>query len=227
MTQLDYSILNNPDYKDKIVKLGAVRKKYQELDLFRKEIDQAKAGVHHQPYTYYKKIVLMYRTAFLGFSLLFLILGTICFNIHIIHLWGLFESTSVVKGFFVALCSLLSLGGISLALGMKTEKEAVHAITKTSKASIAKIYSRRRAKFGIKWYLAFLGPHKEEVEAIRHTYEEVLEKIIVKREEALHLLHNIGTAETLDLTEKEDLMNQALIELKEQLTGNVNNFRNV
>lgn len=225
MTQLDYSILNKPDFKDKIVKLGAVRKKYQELDLFRREIDQAKAGVHHQPFTYYKKIVLMYRTAFLGFSLLFLILGTICFNIHIIHLWGLFSSTSVVKGFFVALCSLLSLGGISLALGMKTEKEAVHAITKAAKASIAKMHSRRKAKLGMKWYLAFLGPHKEEVDAIKHSYDEAIEKILVKKEEALHLLHNIATAETLESSEKEDLMNQALLELKEQLRGIIENFR--
>lgn len=206
-------------------RLTPIRKKFQDLDLFRKEVEHAKAGIHHQPYTHHKRNVMKYRVAFLAFAFLFLVLGTVCFNIHIVHLWGLFTSTWKIKGFLVSLCFMCSLSGITMALAMKTEKEAVHFIAGKSKASIAKNYARKRMKMGLKRYFAFISPFYKEAKEMKLAYEEAKDKINEKKEEALHLVHNIATAETLNIEEKEMLLNQALQEFTDKLRYIEYNFK--
>ena len=60
---------------------------------------------------------------------------------------------------------------------------------------------------------------------LRQLYHEVIDKINHKKDETLHLVHRIATAETLDNQEKEDLLNQAIEEFNDKLQMLVHNFR--
>jgi len=56
-------------------------------------------------------------------------------------------------------------------------------------------------------------------------YHEGLDKINDKKDEALHLVQRIATAQTLDRVEKETLLNQAIEELHEKLKLLTHTFR--
>jgi hypothetical protein len=56
-------------------------------------------------------------------------------------------------------------------------------------------------------------------------YHEVCDKINDKKDEALHLVHRISTAETLTLEEKEDLLNQAVEEFNDKLRALIETFK--
>lgn len=207
-------------------KLSFSRPRYNELDIFRQQIEQSKAGMHHQPYTNSKKGVMQYRLIFCGLGLLFILLSVLSLYVSSAISFGLFLHTSAfLKSGLFSTSILLSFCSFILALTIRTEREAVLHCVRKAKAILNTIYSRKRIRLGIKRFFALFGPQRQRAQALKHIYHEIYDRISDKKEEALHLVHRIATSHTLDESEKEDLLNQALEELNEKLMVLTHNFR--
>lgn len=208
-----------------MVKPFFVQQRYSDLDSFRQQIEQSKAGFHHQPFTSNKRNTKFYKTIFFGFAAFFFTLGITAMNIPLALSYGFFGHSAFVKGVLVSICSTFSLSALTLGLRLKPEKEAVAYCVRKIKARIAAIYARKKINAGIKSLFAFMGPNRLKAAALRQMYQETIGKINDKSEETLHLAHRIATAETLNLLEKEDLLNQAIEEFNEKLQGLVQSFK--
>lgn len=190
--------------------------RYDDLDLFRQQIEQSKAGLHHQPYTNNKKSVFIYKCIFFGFALFFFILGMSILAIPI-HGGFFFESSTIAKGVITGICTILSLISLTTASIMQTEREVVYQCARKAKAHLATIYGRKSLRLGLKRFAALFGKQRLKAKALRQMYHEHLDKINDKKDEALHLVQRIATAETLDKAEKETLLNQAIEEFNDKM----------
>ena len=112
-----------------------------------------------------------------------------------------------------------------MGLRLRAEKEAVSLSVRKTKAHAATIYARKKVRLGIKSFFSLFGPERQKSVALKHMYHEVCDKINNKKDETLHLVNRIATAETLDQHEKEDLLNQAIEEFNHKLHVLTNNFR--
>ena len=194
------------------------KQRYADLEIFRQVIEESKAGLHHQPYTNYKKKTLFYQCIFFGFALLFFVLGVIALAIPSALGCGfLFSSCSFLKGILVSVCTIFSLASSTLALRLKTEKEAVIRCVRKARGQLKISYARKKLRLGVKSFFSLFGPGKQKATALRQLYHETCDKMNDKKDESLHLVHRIATAETLCAKEKEDLLNQAIEELDDQL----------
>lgn len=201
-------------------------KRYADLDSFRQQIEESQAGLHHQPYTSYKKNTLFYKSIFLGFAALFLMLSLTAMAIPSAMGCGFFfRSCAFLKGIIVVFCTALSLSSLTLGLRLRAEKEALAYSIRKTKALMAAIYARKKVRMGVKSMFAIMGPARLKTSALKEMYRETSDKINDKKDESLHLIHRIATAETLDEQEKEILLNQALEELNDQLQALTHTFR--
>lgn len=208
-----------------IVKPFFIQQRYADLDLFREQIEQSKAGLHHQPFTTNKRSTTFYRAIFFGFFAVFSALGITTMTIPLALNCGFFGSCVFLKGIAVIICSFLSILALTLGLRIKPEKEAIAFYVRKTKARISAIYASKKINMGIKNIFVFIGQNKHKASALKQMYHEMIEKINDKHEEALHLAHRIITAETVNDQEKEDLLNQAIEEFNEKLRLLVQSFK--
>jgi hypothetical protein len=209
------------------VQLPQTRQRYHELDIFKHQIEQSKAGLHHQPYTLNKRSVLVYKCIFFGLAVLFATLCLITMSMPILKSWGFFSFSSVtlVRSVLISLCSLLSISSFAMGFTLRSEREAVLRCVQKAKATVSRIYARKRVRMGVKRFVAFFGPYRRLALSMRQSYHEVVDKINDKKEESLHLVHRIATAETLSPAQKEELLNQAIEELQDKLLFATHTFR--
>lgn len=208
-----------------VVKPFFIQQRFADLNSFRQEIEQSKAGLHHQPFTSNKRNTKFYKTVFFGFAAIFFVLGMTTATIPLAFSYYFFGAHVFLKGIIVSICSILSLTALTMGLRLKPEKEAISHCVRRTKNRITAIYARKKIQAGIKSIFAFIGPNRLKAAALRQMYQETLDRINDKSEETLHLAHRIGTAETLNLLEKEDLLNQAIEEFNEKLHGLVQSFK--
>ena len=207
-------------------KLPVKNDRFSDLELFRQEIEQSKAGLHHQPYTNNKKNVFFYKCMFFGFAFLFFVLGLISMHLPTTISFGLlFSACTFLKGGIMSVCFLLSLGAFIFALTLRPEKEAILQSVRRAKIHLKSILTRREIRMGLKRFIVLFGSERLQAATLRHMYQECLDKINDKKDEFLHLSRRIVTAETLDRSEKETLLNQAIEELEEKLLMLVHSFR--
>jgi hypothetical protein len=203
-----------------------LHEKYEDLDSFRQEIEESKAGLHHQPYTTNRRTVAYYKLIFFGFAVLFFGLGIGSLAIPTLSGHSLFISTgAVLKGVLVSLCTFLSLSSLAIALTLRAEREAVLQCVRKTRAQLATLFARKQMKLGIKRFFALFGPDRKKATAMRQMYHEAWDKVIDIKEETLHLVSRISTAETLDKIQKEKLLNQAVEEMNERLRTLVRSFK--
>ena len=200
--------------------------KYIDLDSFRKNIEQSKAGLHHQPYTNNKTPVLIYKGLFFSFALLFLILGILSMYLPMtMSVSFFFNSFTLLKSVIIVSCTLLSLFSFIYALTLQIEKETIRDCVRKAKINHKVIYARKQFRLGLHPIFSFMGTKKSQATALRHAYHEGLEKINDKKDETYHLAQRIVTAKLLSPIEKEALLNQAIEELNEKLRLLTHSFR--
>ena len=200
--------------------------RYADLEIFRQLVEESKAGLHHQPYSSHKKKTHLYKSVFFGFAILFFILEIIALAIPSALGCGfLFSSCSFLKGIIVSICTVFSVSSLTLALRLKAEKEAVASLIRKARIRLAAIYARKKVRSNLNFFSFFLNPARQKAAALKLAYYEVYDKMNDKKEESLHLVHRISTAETLNAHEKEDLLNQAIEELNDQLQHLTTAFR--
>lgn len=227
--QLQYVPLNQQPHaaipKEQFTaKLAFSKQRFADLDFFRQQIEKSKAGLHHQPYTTYRRTVLLYKTVFFSFAFLFGILGFTSLAIPSAIACGFFSMCTAVKGVLASLCMVFSLTAFTMAFSMSSEKEAVAQYIRKTRATLLTIYRRKQIRLGIKPFFGFFT-HSHQAATLRQMYYEAIDQVNDKKEASLHLMHRIGTAKTLDRKEKEDLLNQAIEELNEKLRALVHTFR--
>lgn len=213
------------DRKYFAAKFVASSKRYLELDDFRKEIEESRAGVHHQPYTTNKKTVLLYQSIFFGFTIFFAILTIGIPFIPSALGCGFFSFCTAVKSTLAIISAFFALTSFSIAFKMSTEREAILQGVRKAKTILATIYARKKIKMGIKRFFVIFTNHKDQAAALKHMYDEAYDKINEKKEHAFHLANRIKTAETLSWEEKEFLLNQCIEEMNEALIVNSHHFR--
>lgn len=207
-------------------KVGSDPQRYDELDIFRQQIEESKAGLHHKPYTQNKKSVFIYRCIFLGIAIVFFSLAIAAFSLpSTFHTGLLFGTLTTVKNVVISICFMLSAAALSLGITLQAEKEAVYQCVRRAKAHLERIYGRKSLKLGLKRFINLFGKQRLQTQALRQMYQESLDKINDKKEETLHLVQRIATAETLEAAEKESLLNQAVEELNEKLLILTHTFR--
>lgn len=209
------------------VKSTFLEDRFAELNIFREQIEQSRAGLHHKPYTYNKKNALLYKIIFFSFAFLFGMLGITVLAVPSSLGCGFFTSCTAIKGVLASLCTIFSLSAFTMAFSISHEREVIHDCIRRAKVKLATIYTRKCRRMGIKNIFAFFTHHRRQALALRHAYHEASDKINDEKEAALHLANRIATAQTLDIQEKEALLNQAVEELNEKLMSLCHTFRHI
>lgn len=201
------------------------RRDYTELGIFKQQIEQNQEGLHHQPYTANRSNIMLYKSIFFAFAALFAVLGVLVIattsSLH--HVF--FNFSMVFKSLIVLGCGALSLTSFFMALGMRTEREAVRHYVRMARGNLAKIYAQKRLKSGTTGFFACFGENQRKVIALKQMYHDARDKINERKEEAMHLVNRIATTQALDAKTKEMLYNQAIAEFNEKLTLLTHTFK--
>ncbi|MEI8366217.1 MAG: hypothetical protein WCF65_07340 [Parachlamydiaceae bacterium] len=206
--------------------LSSKLQRFDDLEIFRQEIEESRAGLHHQPYSSKKNNVLVYKLVFFGFSLLFFALGIAATWLPSAISCGLlFGTCTFLKGAVLSICILLSLTSFIFCLTLQARREAVLEAVRRAKLHLKSILVRKQIRMGLKRFVIFFGEQRTQAAALVQMYHDGIEKINDKKDEAIHLVHRIATAQTLDKKEKETLLNQAIEELDEKLRVLIHSFR--
>jgi hypothetical protein len=210
------------------IKPAFVQQRFADLDFFRQRIEESKAGLHHQPYTYAKKNTSLYKAIFLAIAAIFFLFNITVMSIPTALGCGfVFSSCKIVKGIVVIFCTFLSIAAFTLGIRLKAEKEAIAYQVKKVKIHLKTIYERKKLLLGVNSIFSFLGSKRKKAKALKHAYDEACDNINDKKDEALHLTYRIATAETLEMPEKEALLNQAIEEFSEKLHKQIQIFRHL
>ena len=117
---------------------------FNELEIFRKLVDQGHAAVSHQPYTSKKKSVWIYRTIFLTFAFLFGLLGVTTMSVPSALAFGFFSVSTTLKGLVITLCTVLALLSFLMGITMRTDREAVIHCLENGRRTLQTIYIRKK-----------------------------------------------------------------------------------
>lgn len=189
---------------------------FQELHLFKKNVEEGGSGLHHFPYTVNKNKVLIYKTIFFLLSSLFAIASFYIYksylNLNCLVLFGMCEGAKALVSTF---CIVLSAGSLIIALKTHPSKEIVNLeiakIVKQAKTS----YSRKKRNN----YLNYCGSNEslKKLRKLKQIYEDFLESINDLKEETLQTMQRITLSKFLNNNDKEKLLNQAVLELQFKL----------
>lgn len=198
---------------------------YPELHLFKSQIELDGNGPLHKPYSSAKASVLLYRAIFLSIGVLYFFLGIFLYSKSLTWTCSLlFGSSFLVKALLCSVCAASSLYCIVLGFLLKPEREAVKKVYRQSKARLLSTFERKALSHGIKGYYLY-GKEYRRALALRQTYNEAAEKMHEHKDEANLLVQRIAGSNTFDEAQKEELFNQAILELKDKLDNIICNFK--
>lgn len=206
-------------------KIAYARQRFQDLDLFMKQIEGAKAGVVNQPYTYNKRNIFWYRVIFIAFALLFFTLALTSMSLTTTIGCGIFfSSCNLLKSSVFCVCVLLTFCSFLMAFSLSAERDAAIQCSKKAKAILSTIYKRKKSRLGLGRWALFTSQRQQAI-TLKHLYDDAYDRIHDKREATLHLLHRISTTPSLQKEERETLLNQAIEELNDKLIALNHEFR--
>lgn len=201
------------------------RQEYTKLRLFKNRIELEKTGPNYKPYSTMKSSVMLYRTIFLGFGALYFLLGIILFFNSLNWSYTfLFGNSIDLKLAFCGLCAIASSSGILIGFTLRTEIEAAKRLYGKAKRRLKKFYDRKLVKFGVIRFLSF-GQEYRKTLALKQMYLDSLEKLQEYKEETLQILDQIARSNSLDGRMKEELFNQAILELDDKMNLVIHTFK--
>lgn len=187
-----------------------------DLNDFKKQLD-------HLPYYIHKKNVFKYRIIFVSLGLLFIGLALFVFLEKTSWFCNmLFTNCYLVQASLSGLCLLLSATAMCIAYHIRPEKEAVQHLAQRAKQRITKIYSQKCPHFGFGWLLILRGD--KQAATLLKAYHDAADKLHELKTSTLALVRHVANSQHLDFHNKEQLFNQALLELKEKLNWIVRSF---
>lgn len=198
---------------------------YPSLTRFRQQLRSMEICALHRPYSQQKKSAAVYRTVFIGIALIFLTLMIIILCQKVAWFFSTFLNNHYfAKGILCSICALFSIASLFIGINIRTEKEAVQFLWRRAYRRICRIHTRKRSGLGWKRFLAFFPDHKEKDTEIEHDYHDAVEKMHEVKEHTLVLLDQIRKSKQLDREEKENLLNEGLLEMRDQLNRIVASF---
>lgn len=198
---------------------------YPELYDLREQIEIDRNGPHHRPYSANKSKVMSYQGIFLAFSLIFLTLaGLMCFKTTNWTCSLLFGNFMMIKTFIITLSLFFFLSSMWVALSMRTEREAANHLARRAKRRLYKMYARCKAEQGITALQSFNDP---KAAFLKQLYHEAKDKLEDRLTETRLVFGRIKNSQDLDPEIKEDLYNQAILELHDQLYGLILEFKEI
>lgn len=192
---------------------------YKDLDSFRQQWNELKKDPDFNAKRLNQKIW-WDRCLFFGFSLFFLLLGTIIFfktpnwtcNVF-------FNDCYTVKTMICVFCLVLS--SIAFWTGYKIcpKKHAVNDLVGKAKKNLSRLYSYRQSE------LTFSADKKQLAIYYKQAYHYAKDKIQEGKEEAFRLIDNISRWPALDNSSREHLLNQTILELNDKLNKIIVTFK--
>lgn len=184
--------------------------KYIELNNFRQKIEEEKRGLHHRPYLAGKKKAQAYRMIFSCIGLAFLFI--FAFVYHQSANWSyllIFDNWFVPKHMLCGACLILSAISFGICYSLRAEKEAVQQLVSRAHRKLKRSFAHKKAEIGKS------SSHKMLV--FRQAFHEAWEKINDSREVTIHLFEQIANESRRNMKAKEELFNQAILELNDKL----------
>ena len=113
---------------------------FEELNRFRRKVNEGRSGLHHYPYTVHKNKVTLYQMIFFTLTIVFLGAG---FYVSISHFnwvyYALFGGAFTAKSFFCAICGMLGISTATIGVSMQAEQEIAMYCVKKAHRKIKKI----------------------------------------------------------------------------------------
>lgn len=199
--------------------------RFQDLHLFRDKLHENKKSRHFQLYSARKRSVRIYRLIFLAISFIFVSLAVGSYY-HTWH-WSaqlIVANSTTLKAILGSICMLFGLVSFTIACSMRTEKEAAHHLYVKAKHRLSKIYARKQLTHGVRNLFA-IGNFCRRAAALKHMYNESLDKLQEYQDNTLHLLEKIYESPSVDWKAREVLYNQAIQELQDHLDETLIDFQ--
>lgn len=200
------------------------KQQYPLLKSFKQEIELEKNSPENRPYTFLKPSILFYRIIFLTIGVIYFILALILLSKSLNWTCSLiFGSSLAVKTTLLMICGGVSLISLYFGLFISTERESVKLTIRHAKKKLKKLYSHQFGLFSSKRFL----DTDEQNEKGGHIYQhlhKVMEKLDRLQVECIHLVDRISKSESMGEEQKEELFNQAIIELRFKLERMIDTF---
>lgn len=190
---------------------------FEDLNHFRRKIEEGRSGLHQYPYTVNKGKVIIYQMIFLLLSVIFFAAAVHLYFSHFNWVYYMiFSGMLSLKSFLLCVCCGLGIATGGIAFSLKPENEIAEFSLRRALRKIKKIYRRR---VHLTHCAHFSSP--KGMCAIRKgnvtIYEDLCDKMAMLREEVKMTLKRIRISKTLSDVQKEKLYNQSILELQFQL----------
>lgn len=203
----------------------ATPRQYKELHKFRSRVEEQKCGPQHQPYHASKQKATLYRAIFFCLGTLFLFL---CYFMYTQTMtWSgtlFFYNYTATKASLCLFTLLLSALSFTFGYSIRTEREAVNKLINRTKNKMRRIFSYKKATFGLSSFLSMGHQFKKNTVA-RQAFHEAIERAYESRKITNALLNQISSTKGLDKTSMEKLFNEAILELNDKLHVIVYDFK--
>lgn len=190
---------------------------FKDLSLFKDLIESGGSSLHQYPYTINKNKVLIYKTIFFTLSAIFAYCGWHLYSSS--YNWictAIFGNDVHVRLTICAMCTFFAIASLVLGVKISPEIEIVLNTTKTAKRKAKQLYNRKLTEICCAYNSKPIGKDDERV-FMRHTYEDILEKIEHYKNETILTVKRVSISRELDDEQKEHLYNQAVLELQRKL----------
>lgn len=194
-----------------------------ELELFKAQLDISRVSYSkqtigwQQTYEENRLKVQRYRSIFFFLAFCFLLLSITVYHLNIYYtIFFLGEVHLVAKGALCTISLILALAALLVGRSISVAKEAALQLTLRAKRRLTHASARKAIQYNLPdsiWKQEQKNPHS----LLKQIYKEALDKIAESKQYALFLLYKIEASKEIDLSMREQLFNQALIEIERQL----------
>ncbi len=218
----NFKLVKNNDHE---IQSTLYFKNYSDLNIFRREIDGVKSFYSRTPYSLARKKTLTYKSIFLGLGLLFIVLGSFIFFTTLKYpAIPLFNNTfEILKQFTCGASLLIGLGSLLVCYSLRTESEIINHMVRKSHRHLARCYARKKLQHKIHSLFLF-GENYRKYLFLKQHHMDSKHHIFILKEKTQELMAHILNAPHLNVSKKEILCNQAILELEEKLTDLINEF---
>lgn len=198
------------------------KQQYPLLDNFKQEIEINKNSPENRPYSYLKPSILFYRIVFLTIGVVYFILASILLSKSLNWTCSLmFGSSLAVKTTLLIICGGVSLTSLYYGLFISAERETVRLTIRHAKKKLKKLYS---SQFSFFKRLMDSNEQTEKSGQIYQQLSKIMEQLDRLQAECIHLVDRISKSESMGEDQKEELFNQAIIELRFKLESMIETF---
>jgi hypothetical protein len=198
---------------------------FEELNHFRRKIEQGRSGLHQFPYTIHKNKVSMYQMVFIMLSVIFFAAAIHLYFAHFNWIYYLmFSGTITLQSFLITISCGMGIATGGMGLSLKPEGEIADYSLRRAHRKIKKIY-RRKVRFS---HCAHYSSPKGMCTLRQGNtliYEDLIDKLHSLKEENNMTLKRIRLSKKLSDQQKENLYNQAILELQFKLERLVSAYK--